>query len=61
MTVSPPLLTADYLVRIEGDGGVIALDGRSGAVVAHGASASAVMQTAIDRLPREGGKIYLAA
>ena len=56
-----PVVTADFVICGSDDGTVFAQSGRTGAVVASGKDASSVIQQAIDSLPAEGGKIYIAA
>ena len=52
---------ADMVVYIEKDGVVYAQSGRDGKIVAQSHDASATLQAAIDALPREGGRIDVAA
>lgn len=57
----PPAATADVVVFGSEDGTVVAQSGRTGAAVASGRDAASVIQQAIDSLPAEGGKVYIAA
>lgn len=50
---------SDYVVSKNDSGEIAARSG--GGVVAHGTDASTVIQAAIDRLPKTGGKVYIAA
>lgn len=59
MTTAPA--AADFVIRIDPDGAVCAHSGRDGALLARGQEASAVIQQALDRLPRDGGRIDFAA
>jgi hypothetical protein len=54
-------ITADYIISINDREGCEARSGRDGSVVATGNEVASVIQRAIDRLPDEGGRIYLAA